>query len=541
MRSPFICAALAALGGASAHTEGGELLINTLAGPVQGVYDDSGLNVAPVRHWGGIQYGAPPVGEKRFCDADAALPWTEARASDDNTPGCQQTCGLPPGTCPKVVDEDCLYLSVWAPNATDATTADAPVFVWFPGGAFEQGSGADCSLYDGATMASRQSVVTVTVTYRVGVFGFLASESMEGSAGFSDQRLALKWVQDNIKAFGGDPGRVTIGGQSAGGMSVSSHLVDPKSEGLFHQAIMQSNPLAIPYHTAESAADGPAADIAKSVGFDRDDVACMQATSIEDLLAAQKVADDDVNTHDLLSAFLQWGPIVSANGLPGQPIDQLRNGDWAKVPLLAGYMAEDALLFVYEAFPSAVKKMAYKTSMDLLFGLQTGKKVKAIYPPDSEGDTSDTRPVISTMGTDFLFHCPLRNITASMAKDAPVYLYKFDHVTSFDPWGPDYSFCVGHACHGSELPFEFEMFGSDDVVYDPTADEVDLAVKTSSLWGAFIHGDPNDAGIDEKWPLYAAESDEMLVLDTPELSTTAFDRASFCDAWDALGYAQDDW
>ena len=377
----------------------------------------------------------------------------------------------------------------------------------------------------------------------MGLFGFLASESMEGSAGLSDQRLALQWVQDNIALFGGDPAKVTIGGQSAGGMSVSAHLTDPRSDGLYHQAVMQSNPMSIPWHTRETAADGPAADVAESLGCARDDVPCMQGKSVEDLLAAQQVADNDVNTHNLLSAFLQWGPLVSDdNGLPGQPIDQLRKGAWSKVPLLAGYMAEDALLFVYEVFPTPVKKTAYKTSMELVFGRHTGKSVTSVYPADSEGDSSDTRPVVSTMGTDFLFHCPLRNVSATLAKDAPVFLYKYSHITSFDPWGPDFAYCVGHACHGSELPFEFEMFGSGNITYDPTSEEVALAVDTSELWGTFIKtGDPNGPEGVTHWPQYDPSVDEMIDFETGTLTTVVDERGYFCDQWDAMGYGQDSW
>lgn len=165
-----------------------------------------------------------------------------------NAPGCQQVCNLPPGNCPEYgISEDCLYLSVWAPTEPSSDPAGYPVYFWIHGGAFEQGLG-NCALYNGTTFATN-NVVSVAINYRLGALGFLASESMEGNYGLWDQQLALKWTIDNIAGFGGNPKRVTIGGQSAGAMSVGAHLTAKGSVGMFQQAVMESNPLALPFHT----------------------------------------------------------------------------------------------------------------------------------------------------------------------------------------------------------------------------------------------------------------------------------------------------
>jgi para-nitrobenzyl esterase len=163
-------------------------------------------------------------------------------------PGCEQICNLPPGNCPVYgISEDCLYLSVYSPTEPSPDPAGYPVYFWIHGGAFEQGLG-DCALYNGTTYA-QNNIVSVTINYRLGAFGFLASESMDGNYGLWDQQLALKWTIDNIAGFGGNPNKVTIGGQSAGAMSVGAHLTAKGSAGMFQQAVMESNPLALPFHT----------------------------------------------------------------------------------------------------------------------------------------------------------------------------------------------------------------------------------------------------------------------------------------------------
>ena len=152
---------------------------------------------------------------------------------------CQQICNLPPGTCPEYgTSED---LTVFSPQEPPSDPAGYPVYVWVHGGSFEQGLG-DCALYNGTDFATR-GVVSVVINYRLGALGFMASESMAGNYGLLDQKIALEWTKNNIQGFNGNPEAVTLGGQSAGGMSVGAHLTAESATGLFHYAVMESNPL----------------------------------------------------------------------------------------------------------------------------------------------------------------------------------------------------------------------------------------------------------------------------------------------------------
>lgn len=189
------------------------LVVPTAQGTVKGF-----INPAGIREWKGIPYGQPPVGENRWEESKAIESLTDDGSTYSATfdaPGCPQHCNLPPGNCPAYgTSEDCLYLSVYSPTEASSDPEGYPVLFWIHGGAFEQGLG-NCALYNGSTFA-QHDVVVVTINYRLGALGFMASPSMEGNYGFLDQRLAMKWVQQNIRAFGGDPNRVTAAGQSAG-------------------------------------------------------------------------------------------------------------------------------------------------------------------------------------------------------------------------------------------------------------------------------------------------------------------------------------
>jgi len=182
------------------------LLVETDLGWIQGH-----KNGAQVREWTGIPYAVPPIGSLRWEDP-VSPQYTDVYQATFNAPGCSQICTLPPGTCPVTVSEDCLYLSVWAPlSASSSYPEGYPVNFWIHGGSFEVGLG-NTPLYNGTNFALKD-VITVVINYRLGAFGFLASQSMTGNYGIKDQRLALQWTKRNIAAFGGNPNSITIAGQ----------------------------------------------------------------------------------------------------------------------------------------------------------------------------------------------------------------------------------------------------------------------------------------------------------------------------------------
>jgi acetylcholinesterase/cholinesterase len=527
------------------------LRVSTNLGEVVGHYNEVGI-----REWKGIPYAQPPVGDLRWEYPLAAKPYASGvYEANFNANGCPQVCKLPPGNCPEYgISEDCLYLTVFSPSKPSADPNGYPVHFWIHGGAFEQGLG-NCALYNASTFA-QEDVTSVVINYRLGVVGFLASPSQKGNYGLLDQRMALQWTRDNIRGFGGNPDKITIAGQSAGAMSVAAHMTSPNSKGMFAGAIMESNPLALPFHSRASA-KANAKTVFAYVGCAEDDVACMRAKPIDQLLEAQENAIK-LNLNNLLINFLPFAPMVETvaenpnTELPEQPFTALAKGAWTTptAPLLAGSLYDEGQLFVYELFTKPVTKTAYSVIIDGTFGIKKGEEISKMYPFDlvNPGNETDARHTLNMLATDLLFYCPLRNMTrgalnafaANSAKSPDVFIYRFKHVESFDCWGPDYSFCVGSCCHGSELPYVFNVFtDGKSVSYTPTADEVTLTSDISHAWTNFFHsGSPNlgKASIPMNYPKYEAALDNLLVLDEPGFEVQRHVREKYCDLWDRLGY-----
>jgi len=537
------------------------LLAKTTLGLVQGHFNEAGI-----REWKGLGYAKPPVGNLRWEYPQTPDPHKDIYVANFNAPGCAQTCKLPPGNCPEYgIGEDCLYLTVYAPAKPSVDPNGYPVLFWIHGGAFEQGLG-NCALYNGTNFA-QQNVVSVVINYRLGALGFTTSKSMQGNYGFLDQRLALQWANDNIRAFGGNPNHITIAGQSAGAMSVGCHLVSPNSKGLFQYSIMESNPLGLPFHTRESA-EANANDLFTYLGCAADDIACMRTKSIEEILDAQDHAIKlDLST--LLLNFLPFAPMIESQGeIPEQPLVALAAGHMpTTTPMLSGSLYDEGQLFVYELFPKPLNELEYKGIIDGVFGIKKSRTILHKYPFTLLPNNTDGRNILNILATDLLFYCPLRNITqgylhafdgqtngqrgvqsnqrsvqSSVQSSAimPTYIYRFKHVVSFDCWGENYTFCVGSCCHGSELPFVFNVFTDGVTVsYEPNTDEQALTVDLSHAWTNFItSGDPNKGRyhLSKVYPQYTSEKDVLVVLDEPDSDVQSHVRTTYCDLWDQLGY-----
>jgi para-nitrobenzyl esterase len=305
-------------------------VVETTDGRVEGLVDSSGI--ATFR---GVPYAAPPVGPRRWRPPQPAEPWTGVRAADRFGPRCMQP--RPYGDMvfrSEGMSEDCLYLNVWTPGPEPEV--GRPVLVYFYGGGFLAGDGSE-PRYDGASMA-REGIVVLTVNYRLGAFGFLAHPALtaeppdgaSGNYGLLDQQRALEWVQQNVRAFGGDPSRVTIAGESAGSMAVSAHMAAPGSKGLFAQAIGESGALlgTSPLPSREEA-EANGRRFADRVGADslRD----LRALSASRLL--EYAAKPDAP---------RFGPIVDGRFLPTAPAEVYAAGEQAAVPLLVGWNSEES-------------------------------------------------------------------------------------------------------------------------------------------------------------------------------------------------------
>ena len=252
-----------------------------------------------------------------------------------------------------------------------------------------------------------------------------------------------------------------------------------------------------------------------------------------------------MNFDNLFINFLPFAPLVDPVGeIPVQPFVGLRNGDFDRLPLLSGTVRDEGLMFVDELFTKPLTKTAYNAALVAIFRDISPEVLKA-YPYDIVEGTVDGRDAMNVMATDLLFYCPLRNATRSYQalttpEDmSPAYNYKFDHVLSFDCWGEGYEFCVGVVCHGSDLPFVFNVFSDGITVdYDTTADEDALTQDMTHAWSNFITtGNPNKGkAINKHYPQYTGKADEVLVLNEPETSVGVHMREKYCDMWDRLGY-----
>ena len=416
----------------------------------------------------GIPYAAPPTGDRRWRAPAPVMAWKGTRLANQYGSDCLQALfpldGAPLRTTPS---EDCLFLNVWTPgNAKPG--AKLPVMVWIHGGGFVNG-GSSPTIYSGASFA-RDGIVFVSFNYRLGRFGFfshpaLAREGEGGNLGFLDQIAALHWVQENIAAFGGDPSRVTLFGESAGGMSVHMLLQSPLARGLFHAAIIQSGggrDRSLPMATLASAA---------KIGE-----AFAPGLSAEQLraLSADRVTGD-LNMMTMAQPGYS-GPMIDGRTMLGAPVDVIATGGYPDVPLIVGANSADG-------FP-------YITDKDKIFSPfgRDAEAARAIYDPD--GAQSGLH-VATHVSADQTFIEPARAAArALVAKGRTVFLYRFDHI------GVKFGLLVGGAPHASEIPYVFDTVKDmRDAIGAP--DDAAVAKLTHRYWVNFAKtGRPDASGHD---------------------------------------------
>ncbi|MDF2973327.1 MAG: carboxylesterase/lipase family protein, partial [Microvirga sp.] len=321
-----------------------EKVVETRRGKLRGHFSDG------VTAFKGVPFAAPPFGPRRLRPPQPVGPWDGVRDALTFGPKSPQVA-YPDGIAeaiPELVGqgEDCLTLNIWTP---DLGVAGRPVMVWIPGGMFEFHATGATAFYDGGRFA-RDGVVCVTINYRVGAEGFLYLADDVANLGLLDQIAALQWVQENIAAFGGDPGKVTIFGESAGAMSVATLLAMPRAKGLFHRAVVQSG-------TAQNVNSAATAErigrrFAEVLGVEATRQA-IAATSPERVLQAQAKLRDELLARpdpafwgEVALSFLPWAPTVDRQTIPGRPIDCILAGAAADIDLLVGTNTEETRLFL---------------------------------------------------------------------------------------------------------------------------------------------------------------------------------------------------
>jgi carboxylesterase type B len=488
-------------------------IVETASGPVLGLASEG------VEAFLGLPYAVPPVGDLRWTPPAPVEPWSGAR---DATAFGATCAAAQSHNGPRSEEEDCLFLNVWRPAGT-APDAGLPVYVYIHGGALQNGSS---NQNDMAGLVAATGIVGVNLNYRLGALGFLAhpaltAESGEsGTWGLMDQQAALRWVRDNIAAFGGDPARVTIGGESAGGWSVCAHLVAPGSRGLFAGAIIQSG--SCPSQPlAEAEAYGTAA--AQALGCEGEDLACLRALPVGRLL-------------DMTYGGTVPLPAHGTPFLPDPPREAIAAGDFAPVPVLIGATRDEGRFF-----SESLDQAGYEGWVRSTFG-ERADQALVLYPWPSEADefTGDylSAAIITDSGQIYgIGGCPNLQLTRDLAAQVPTYAYEFAHREGPGPMA-GYGAYVWGAAHAAELPYLFPGFDMGSPIA-PTFDEGEqaLAAEMKARWGAFVTtGAPEAEGL-APWPAFN-DSGQVLSLraegGTTVVPAAEIERQHNCAFWNSL-------
>jgi para-nitrobenzyl esterase len=485
-----------------------------------------GMAASDYRLFQGIPYAAPPVGPLRWQLPRPPMRWSGMLDASKPGPQCMQDTGRDPRVG-KPTSENCLTLNVWTPPRGQHGDK-RPVMVWIHGGGFVNGSG---DIYHARSLAAKGRIVVVTLNYRLGALGFLAHPSLGppgdvGNYGLADQQAALRWVRDNIAAFGGDPRKVTIAGESAGGMSVCDHLVAPGSAGLFRAAIIQSAPCQAQADLATG--QRQSVDYAASTG-------CRNPAAIAACLRALPASTLDrppwyyfIGDSDALT-----GPVTGTAVLPDGPVAAFAAGRAARVPVMIGVTHDEFTMFAalrYTKLGRGVRPAEYPHVLADIFG-SDGAAVVSHYPPDHYG--GDVSLAYSAAVTDGVFACAADRLADLLRPNAPVYAYEFD-----DPDAPapklirEAPFPVG-ASHSLELRYLFNFGGA--LPLDP-AQRV-LSDQMVSYWSHFVtNGAPKTAGL-PGWPAQGSDPDLnawMSLRPDGSRVITDFEAAHQCPFWASL-------
>jgi para-nitrobenzyl esterase len=485
-------------------------VVQTTAGAVRGTV------AADHRQFAGIPYAAPPVGPLRWQPPAPAPAWPGLRDATRPGPRCIQDSATDVDR--RRTSEDCLTLNVWTPPPAHELK---PVMVWIHGGGFLNGSG---DIYNARRLASRGDIVVVTINYRLGALGFLAHPSLGpagdvGNYGFADQQAALRWVHDNIEKFGGDPGKVTIAGESAGGMSVCDHLVAPGSVGLFRSAIIQSGPCQAQFDadTAQKvsrdyAAEAGCADPATAAE-------CLRALPADRL--QKSVFFGRIGTERLS------GPVTGTATLPVDPITGFAQGRAADASVLIGITADEFNVFTALQYIRGRPFDAdhYPELLTEAFGPYAGV-IAQHYPPQRFGGS--VALAYSHAATDGVFACPTAGMGAALARTQSVYGYEFNDANAPSPEplrGAPFPVAAGHSM---ELRYLFDI--GDAAALKPAQQR--LADQMVDYWAEFVRsGSPGS-----DWPqLTNGDSHRRMLLQPDDNHViTTFEQAHDCGFWTNL-------
>lgn len=476
-----------------------QIVVDAPAGSVRG-YAEDGIEI-----FKGLPYAAAPVGNLRWRPPVELPAWDGVREATEFGPSCIQPGSYPPSIYfddPGQQSEDCLSLNIWLPENAE----NAPVFVWIYGGALTNGA-SSFSMYDGAELA-RRGLVVVSINYRVGPLGYLAhpelsaesEDGISGNYGLLDQVAALRWVNRNISAFGGNPDNVTIAGESAGALSVMYLMASPNARGLFHRAIAQS---AYMLSTPELSEERFGMPSAESVG-----------TWLEGELHAEGIAElramgaRQLTNASLRAGYVPWGT-VDGQVLPRQPVDIFDDGEQAPVPMIAGFNSGEIRSLRRLLPPAAANAEEYEAAVRTGYG-EFADIMLRFYPSANidEAMLATTR--------DAMYGWTAERLAAKQtALGVPGYLYLFDHgYRDADQAGL-------HAFHASEIPFIFGTTRQTPPLWPEiprNAAEQSLSRAMTDYWASFATTGVPVAEGQSNWPPYSEDESYMYFAGAPQLA-----------------------
>jgi para-nitrobenzyl esterase len=491
-----------------------ESIIEIFLGKLRGTFEKD------VYSFKGIPYGGPTGGKNRFHPPTPAEPWIGIRDATHYGQACWQPLDVTPGTFDlfgaagiSQMGEDCLVLNVWTNGLNDGRKR--PVMVWLHGGGFFAGCGDHLPFFEGASLARTGEVVVVSVNHRLGVFGFLYLEGLlgdkyagSGNAGMLDIVQALQWVKENISVFGGDPGNVTIFGESGGGAKVTTLLAMPAARGLIHRAISESGP-GLRERPAEEAAS-VAREFLNAFNLKPE-----QADRLYDIKTDMIYAGWASLRPTIGMPMGHFAPVVDGKTLPAHPFDPVAAPSAAGVPLMIG-TNKDEMTFMMQKQPQLRNCSEREMRDDLI---QRVNDPAGMPVPENKIDGliaayHRTRPVATPYDILVAISSDRMRIGAvrvaerkAAGSPAPVYMYLFT-------WESPFSGGVLRSCHTLEMPFAFNNVDPPCGLIGNGPERFTLAKKVSPAWVSFARsGNPGHPGLPE-WPSYTMEKRATMVFNT---------------------------
>ncbi|CAF0959318.1 unnamed protein product [Adineta steineri] len=513
----------------------------------------AGFTIRQTNVWIGIPYANPPIGTLRWAKAQ---PYTmnnnynnTIRNATYYSSSCPQV-DRGDGSTPGPFDEDCLYLNVWAPSIASSNSSGYPVMLWIHGGAFIEGSSSQ-AIYDGlswtnAAIQENNSFIMVSFNYRLSVMGFFSQTTLLNdngkpiaNQGITDQRMAMKWVQDNIAQFGGNKNSITLMGESAGSQSVCIHMVSPLSNGLYHAGILESGSCdTVSYMRDKSFAYSVTNNLASLVGCNMTDtvqqLTCLRTINSTLLIATIANVSIPPSTslafkdQEKIGGTFPFSVIVDEVEIPVHPLQAFLSGTANQVPVLTGANHDEFLLRVmYDVYfkgPTSAEDYLTRILPIVTFN---HSEIQTLYTPDRFNGNYSLAFV--TLMSQQAFLCSTRRIAGYMNKQ-PTYLYTFTHIPE-PSWliSPNLVIWPG-AYHIAEVFYLFQTLAASfygNMMFE--CDEIPFATSMRRYWTNMItKHQPND-NVNLMWPQYSSSNDQILVLNKNMTTSTFIEIYPNCD------------